>query len=154
MVTRDLRVFGRVVDEDTGEGIPGLLVEVFDKDRRYDDRLGTATTDSDGEFEVTYDEADFAESATDRKPDLYLRIKTASGKEIHTTEDSVRSRAGDTEEFVVRVPNPEPLESTSRPVPRRRAGVFNVVRSRLNRATAIFTPVRLKLIRWMRSRPG
>jgi hypothetical protein len=45
-------VHGRVTDEQ-GEGLPGLLVRIFDKDRRYDDELGVALTDKNGWFTVT-----------------------------------------------------------------------------------------------------
>jgi hypothetical protein len=38
------RIRGCVIDQFTGDGIGGLRVEVWDKDRRLDDHLGLAIT--------------------------------------------------------------------------------------------------------------
>lgn len=71
----------------------------------FDDRLGSVITGKDGEFEIVYDREHFQQLFFDRKPDIYLRIRKADGRVVHTTEDSVRYEAGRTEFFVVVIDN-------------------------------------------------
>ncbi len=97
------RIFGKVENKRTGFGIQGLTVVAVDKDFIVDDRLGKATTDRRGYFEIRYDEEDFQDIFYDRKPDLYLNILNAAGKMIHTTEGKVRYDAGKTEKFIIMI---------------------------------------------------
>lgn len=98
------KVFGRVLDKETQQGIPGLIVEALDKDKKVDDRLGYTITDQQGNFEIIYDKKDFKSSFLERKPDLYLRVKSADGREIFTTKDKVRYESGHTEAFILQIP--------------------------------------------------
>ena len=100
---KEFKIYGKVKKAETGEEISGLTVEALDKDYKYDDRLGSVITDKDGNFEIRYEEKDFKDAYLDTQPDIYLRIKGPDGKVIHTTEDKVRYRAGETEEFVVNI---------------------------------------------------
>lgn len=97
------RIFGVVRQEGTRESIPGLLVQAIDKDLFFDDRLGTATTDGDGRFEISYDAEDFRDFF-ESKPDIYLKVTDSDGAELFTTEDRVRYEADDTEEFLIELP--------------------------------------------------
>lgn len=97
------RIFGRVRGAQSKRGLPGLTVQALDKDLCVDDRLGTATTEAGGRFEIRYREADFRDFF-DRKPDIYLQIRGADGALLHTTEDAVRYEAGSTEKFLIEVP--------------------------------------------------
>ncbi len=97
------KIYGKVGELESKLGVSGLLVEALDKDYKYDDRLGSVITDKDGNFEIRYDGKDFKDAYLDTQPDIYLRIKGPDGKVIHTTEDKVRYRAGETEEFVVNI---------------------------------------------------
>lgn len=98
---KGFKIYGKVGELESKLGVPGLLVEALDKDYKYDDRLGSVSTDKDGNFEIRYEGKDFKDAYRDTQPDIYLRIKGPDGKVIHTTEDKVRYRAGETEEFVV-----------------------------------------------------
>jgi hypothetical protein len=54
-------VFGTVRDQ-AGKPAEGLVVRVFDLDRKFDDLLGETETDANGDFSAVYHERDFNES--------------------------------------------------------------------------------------------
>lgn len=95
---------GAVAAAETGTGIPGLFVKVYDKDLLYDDLLGTGITAADGSFEVVSEASDFREFF-DRRPDLYLRVFDADRTtEIWSSREAVRWHGGRYERFDVRIP--------------------------------------------------
>ncbi len=98
------KIYGKVRELESKIGVPGLIVEALDKDLIFNDRLGSVTTDIDGNFEIRYDKEDFQDLFFDQRPDIYLRIKTPDGKLVSTTEDKVRYGANRTEEFVINLP--------------------------------------------------
>ena len=97
------KIHGKVIEKETGKGIPNLRVKAVDKDLFFDDLLGAVTTDENGNFEIKYDKEDFQELFFDKKPDIYLKIKNPGGEVIHTTENRVRYDAGRTEEFIINI---------------------------------------------------
>jgi hypothetical protein len=92
---------GRVVDE-RGEGMGGLVVSLFDRDRIFEDRLGTTQTDENGEFSFTYRTEDFPD-LFDAHPDLYLKILDAEGNTLYSSEEAVRCEADRVEEFNITI---------------------------------------------------
>ncbi len=46
------KIDSRIVDQMTGHGVAGAVVEAWDKDPYYDDLVGTTTTDDDGYFHL------------------------------------------------------------------------------------------------------
>jgi hypothetical protein len=97
-------ISGTVKEAETGLGLEGLFVKAYDKDLLFDDLLGTALTGPQGEFEIVSQAEDFREFFQ-TKPDLYLRIFTHDqGRELYSTEDAVRWRAGGYERFEVLIP--------------------------------------------------
>lgn len=80
------RVSGKVVDEETGAGLAGLLVKAWDADLLVDDLVGSAPTDSRGAFFMEFDESYFRELFLDREPDLYFEVYRR-GECVHTTRD-------------------------------------------------------------------
>ncbi len=66
---------GKVTQIDTGDPVPGALVELWDRDAGPDDPLGTVTTNAAGKFQLSFGLADYIDFfPTDLKPDLYFVV--------------------------------------------------------------------------------
>jgi hypothetical protein len=74
---------GRVIEEITGVGIPGLTVRAFDLDRRYDDLAGVARTDELGFFRIEYNQSDFA--ASEHEPEMYIDILGGENRTLYAS---------------------------------------------------------------------
>ena len=83
---------GRVTDE-SGKGIGGLIVSLYDKDLFFDDRLGQAETDNQGNYNLTYQAEDFRD-LIERKPDIYLKVLDQDDETLHTSKRKLRCEAG------------------------------------------------------------
>ena len=101
-----MRVVGIIVEEESGKPLAGLQVGAFDKDLLYDDKLGVAITDAAGAFRINYSEMDFGSIfGTETAPDLYIRIKDATGKKLlYTSKNAIRKDAQVEERFDVKIP--------------------------------------------------
>jgi hypothetical protein len=88
----ELRVMGRVTEQSTGQGIPGLLVEAWDKDRSGDDNLGRATTDERGAFAIRFDERAFKDSPLEQGPQLFFRVLRGD-KNVSIKEERISQQA-------------------------------------------------------------
>jgi hypothetical protein len=76
-VVQDTRVVkGKIVDKEDKEGVPGLLVTAYDKDLRFEDLLGAAMTDPNGEFKISYQTKDFQQDP-DPADEMYSVDRTA-----------------------------------------------------------------------------
>src|SRR3569623_1237686 len=96
-------ILGRVVEAQSGKGVPGVVVAAYDKDLVFDDFLGEVLSTGTGDCRIFYDESRFS-SPADRKPDLYLRVKTLAGQELLSTKASARKNASPREEMQVTLP--------------------------------------------------
>lgn len=94
-------VFGTVLDS-KNKPVAGANVRVFDRDRKYDDLLGEAETDKNGDFSVVYRERDFMEHG-EKNPDLYVMVSDAMGKQLYSSRDHVRFEAGKSEYFAIQI---------------------------------------------------
>ncbi len=101
---RGFRIRGVIQELESGHGAPGLIVEACDKDLVRNDRLGSAVTDKEGRFELSYRKKDYKDLFIKKKPDLYLRISRPDGAVIHKTEDKVRYQARGTKPFIIKIP--------------------------------------------------
>lgn len=97
------RIAGRVYEEESGQGVQGLLIRAYDKDLLFDDLLGTAVTGEDGSFEMHYTESDFRE-LFEHKPDIYLSVYAPPLSFLMDTKDAVRWNAGKDEVFELAIP--------------------------------------------------
>ena len=96
-------ILGRVVEAQSGKGVPGVVVAAYDKDLVFDDFLGEVLSTVTGDFHIVYDQSRFS-SPFDRKPDLYLRVKTLAGQELLNTKAEARKNASPREELQVALP--------------------------------------------------
>jgi hypothetical protein len=99
-----MRLYGTVVEEESGRPLEGLLVRAYDQDLISDDHLGDTRTNAAGRFEIEYSEVQFRD-LHETLPDLYLRVFDPSGERLlHTTEREVRKNALVVERFEIRIP--------------------------------------------------
>ncbi|HVF48512.1 MAG TPA: hypothetical protein VNA19_00415 [Pyrinomonadaceae bacterium] len=89
MSRKTFRIKGRVIERASREAAAGLRVEAWDKDKKYDDLLGSAVTDAGGCFQISFDKSHFADDRGNKLPDLFFRIYHEENL-IKDTEDSVR----------------------------------------------------------------
>ena len=95
---------GTIEEEETGRPLSGLVVRAFDRDLVFDDKVGFATSDGEGRFEIRFRRADFSD-LREASPDLYLRVYDPSGtRELYQTRDAVRRNASSTETYRLRIP--------------------------------------------------
>lgn len=94
-------VVGRVIDE-ANNCVIGVEISLFDRDRHFDQRLGTTYTDQNGEFCLFYRTADF-QDLVEAHPDLYLEVLDPQGTTLFTWETPVRCDAGRFERFDIQL---------------------------------------------------
>jgi hypothetical protein len=100
----EYRIFGVIVEEETGRPLPNLVIRAFDRDLIFDDKLGYTNTNDDGLFEIRFGPDRFRDLFESR-PDLYLRIYDRTGVHlIHETTDAIRWNASHNEEYRIQVP--------------------------------------------------
>lgn len=119
-------VRGKVVLEEEQKGILGLKILLYDKDHFFDDKLGVAYTDQEGNFTIQYREEDF-QDLFERAPDLYLKIVDFQYQTIHSTENAVRVNAGLVSEFNIALPRSKVGNhaKTVRPLKRLSGGIVD-----------------------------
>lgn len=97
-------ILGSVKEEETGRPLANLIVRAFDRDWVVDDKVGFATTDEEGRFEIRFGPEMFRDLFESR-PDLYLRVYDRAGTRLlHETTDAIRWNAEQLERFAVLIP--------------------------------------------------
>ncbi len=100
----EFRIFGVVVEAETGRPLPKLVVRAFDRDLIFDDKLGYTNTDDDGLVDIRFG-PERLRDLFESRPDLYLRIYDRAGvRLIHETTDAIRWKASHNEEYRVQIP--------------------------------------------------
>ena len=106
MAKKNYRIFGKIIDLRTQQGLAELRVEAWDKDLILDDLVGSAVTDEQGAFQKQFTESHFKELFLDRKPDLFFKV-FQDDKLLKSTEDSVLWNVGrETKDIVIEVKMP------------------------------------------------
>jgi hypothetical protein len=104
------RIEGQVLNRKDKKGVPGLRVQAWDKDKKYDQVLGSATTDAKGYFLLEFNETDFKDRCGDTLPDVYFKIFLGD-QLIKNTEDSVICNLASQETIIIMevdIPNDKP----------------------------------------------
>lgn len=84
---KQIVIQGKMIDSNL-EPVLNLRVEVWDKDKFVDDKLGEATTDKKGSFRITIKQEEYKVHFVDEHPDLYFKIYSED-QLIKSTEDSI-----------------------------------------------------------------
>lgn len=87
-----LTLQGTVLQAGTQQPIAHLKVEAWDRDLVFDDPLGHAMTDANGQFTIQVNPEDFRGLFTDRYPDVYFKIyrgKVLLKSTVDTTHKNV-----------------------------------------------------------------
>lgn len=74
VMPRKIIITGKVIEINSGVGIKGLNVEAWDKDFRSKHIIGTALTNDEGVFKITFDQTEFAGVFKDKNPDVYFKV--------------------------------------------------------------------------------
>jgi hypothetical protein len=97
-------VSGRILERETHRPLSDLIVRAFDRDWIFDDKLGFATSDADGCFEIRFGAEAFRD-AFETRPDIYLQVFDQSGTRLlHETSDAIRWNASRRERYEVLIP--------------------------------------------------
>src|SRR2546423_7596111 len=109
-IQNNYRILGRVIDRTTRQGVAGLKVEAWDKEKIVRDRVGFTTTKEQGAFQIEFTVSFFEQLFLHREPDLFFKI--FRGEElIKSTENSIlwNVKAGETKiEIEVDLPVVDP----------------------------------------------
>ena len=97
------KISGLVTEAQSGLPIPRVLVVAYDRNLLFDDLLGTAETEADGRFTLTYDLPHDG-----RGPDLFVAVFAPPCRRLIDTSNGVRYGASSHEFFNLRV-DPEIL---------------------------------------------
>lgn len=106
-------VTGRIVDDETGLGLPNVTVKAFDRDRQYDDFLGTVMTDADGFYRLEYAPEQFQESG-ENAPEIYVQVVGETDTPLYQSPRSVEIKSAAVETINVRVSSPELSKNKAR----------------------------------------
>jgi hypothetical protein len=93
---------GIVRHRENGKGIEGVLVEAYDADLFFDDKLGSSATDAEGAFEIRYQASDFRD-LFERCPDIYLTVRNKDGCQVSSTKERIKFNASREEYFLINV---------------------------------------------------
>lgn len=81
---------GEITDFKT-DSLNKLKIQAMDSDQQFfedynDDILGSAWTNSDGSFTITFDNSTFSDNWLEKNPEIYLVIRSEAGQIIYKSE--------------------------------------------------------------------
>lgn len=99
--SRNWVVKGRVTDSE-GKSLSGHTVSLYDKDSRFDERLGTTLTDEDGSFTFTFEEEGFRD-LIEANPDIFVEVRDEGGETKYASRKPLKFAAGKVDKLRIRV---------------------------------------------------
>lgn len=85
-----------------GKPASGVNVRLCDKNRKYADVLGFATTDKEGDFQLSYVDKTLLE-LTQAGVELFLFVENPDGKVLYTTDTPQRFQAGGIDNYTIKL---------------------------------------------------
>ena len=103
------------ISDSQGKSLNNIFVQAMDSDQKMfedynDDLLGSSMTNADGSFEIGFDDSAFADSWIERKPEVYLMLRNASGQVVHRT-DTIKVESDDNKAGAISIPIDITLDS-------------------------------------------
>jgi phosphatidylserine/phosphatidylglycerophosphate/cardiolipin synthase-like enzyme len=84
----DRTIEGRIVFTGTNNGIKDLEVVAVDLDLFFsEDELGSALTNGNGDFKITYSQSRYDDWLPGRNPDIVVRVKAPGRRQLHETSE-------------------------------------------------------------------
>ncbi|UCF91856.1 MAG: hypothetical protein JSW39_26895 [Desulfobacterales bacterium] len=96
-------VAGQLLHPETGKPVPGMAVDVVDKDIAKHDLLGVDVTDAEGRFEIAFAEKDFKESG-EGLPEILIRAGMSRATMTLVTESPIALKPGTKETIEITLP--------------------------------------------------
>lgn len=94
---------GKVIEQETRVGVPGLLIKAIDKDLLFDDLIGTVFTGEGGKFSLVFEQEDFSEFF-EKRPDIFIKVKTPDRSRIlFSSEKEIRWNVNEEEYFLIEI---------------------------------------------------
>jgi hypothetical protein len=94
-------VKGKITD-DNDNSIKNLTVSLYDKEKRFDNLLGTTVTGEDGTFIFTYPTGKL-QDLIKANPDIYLKVLDKKGNSIYSSKKPVKCEPGRIEVFNIEI---------------------------------------------------
>lgn len=92
-------VAGRLLDKETGAPLVGVKLVVHDLDRKKDDKITEAYTDSAGYYRVEYSAKDLNDP--DKKPEIYIEVMDEHQEVVYKSPRSFIEKSGEVQEINV-----------------------------------------------------
>ncbi|MEL6262072.1 MAG: hypothetical protein AAFR12_13505 [Cyanobacteria bacterium J06626_6] len=131
-------VTGQILDEETGNGLPNVHIQVFDFDRQADDVIGKTITDTDGFYRLEYTREQF-QDRNEGNPEVYIQVKDEANETLFQSP-----RTFDNNEGTVKTVNAR-VDGTK--LPTSRAIAIQVIESRSRRIATLIEKQQARQIR-------
>lgn len=84
-----------------GRSAIGYTIEVFDKELKYHDQLGTATTNEYGDFQIRYIDGQFDDDFRKKDPDIFIKVRDPKGQGLLGSEAPLKMIVGRIDHFTI-----------------------------------------------------
>ncbi|MEL6606133.1 MAG: hypothetical protein AAFP20_23205 [Cyanobacteria bacterium J06614_10] len=121
-------VTGQILDDETGNGLPNVQIQVLDFDRQADDVIGKTITDVDGFYRLEYTREQF-QDRNEGNPEVYIQVKDEANETLFQSPRTFDNNEGTVKTLNARVDGAK--------LPTSRAIATQVMRSRTRRIATL-----------------